>query len=126
MGESGSGTADHREQFDVEVILPVLVGQRLEGAWVSATGVVHEDVYPAQRVGGFGEELPDLGGVRHVAGTCEDLAAVRAQLISCRGYLFGATSAYGDVGALAGKLVGDRLSEALRPSGDDGFATLEP
>ena len=61
-----AGAADQREELDVEVGDPVLVGERLEGAGVRAAGVVDEEVDPAERLGGARDEVPDLLGIGDV------------------------------------------------------------
>jgi len=81
VSERRSGAADLREQLDVEVAVPVLVGECLERARVGGAGVVDQDVDPAQRFRGGGNEVSDLVREGHVHHLVVNPGAKHAQLL---------------------------------------------
>jgi hypothetical protein len=101
--------------------------ERLEVPGVSPSGVVHQDVDPAQRLGRRADEPVDLFGVADIAHVGEHLAAGRApKLVRCPVDLVPVSGADGEVHALPGQLLGDGPAQALRAAGDDRLLAVQP
>ena len=109
MREHLAGAADQGEELDVEVGDPVLVRERLEGAGVRAAGVVDEEVDPAERLRGAGDEVLNLLGIGDVG----PLRVDDAQLLGRGEDLVLVAGADRDADALADELAGDRGAESL-------------
>ena len=87
-----------------------------------AAGVVDEEVDPAERLRGAGDEVAHLLGVGDVGG----LRVGGADLLARGEHLVLVPGADRDAGALADELARDRGAEPLRPSGDESAAPFEP
>ena len=116
---------DRGEELEVEVRLPDLVGDSLEGEGLRLAGVVHQDVDLADRLHHLRVGALQVGGRGDVAGHGADLA--RADRIDLRAGLFERTRAPRedrDVGA--GLRIGKRGGQPkpLAAAGDDDVATF--
>jgi isopenicillin-N N-acyltransferase like protein len=124
------GAPDLGEQLDLDVGLPVVVGQRAELAGVGPAGVVDQDVESAHRLVGRLDERGDLIGHGHVAHHRGDLTGsiggFLADLVRGRFEFARVARADRDRHALGDQACGYRLTQPLRSAGDDRPAARQP
>src|SRR4029077_10085606 len=123
--QRGADAADLGEQLDLDVTVPVVVGQRGEPPGPGRAGVVDQDVGAAQRGGGGRDERLDLAGVGDIAGQRGDAATRGGQLGGRLCELGLVAGAYGRRRALGQQLGGDGLAQPLRTAGHDGPAAAQ-
>ncbi len=113
---------DGSEELEVDVLLPLGIGDGLERMGVGSAGIVHQDVDMAERLRDPGKSCRDVLGAPHVAGDREDLLP-RPRPDRCDGLFQRALPSRhdGDIGAGLRKGVGNRQTEAFAATGDKGF-----
>ncbi len=86
-----------------------------------AAGVVDEEIDPAERLRGAGDEILNLLGIGHVG----PLRVDDAQLFGRGEYLVLVACADRDAHALAHELAGDRSADPFRAAGDERVSSFE-
>ena len=116
--------ADRGKQFEVEILLPHLVGHRFERHRARRAGIVDENVDLA--------EIPDdllkgRGNIRRLGDVADIVAnrkAILGQRIARRRQVFGAARHDRDPGAGFGKSPRHREPDTLAAAGNDGDAII--
>src|SRR6202043_3994325 len=128
LREDEPAEADLREQFEVQVGLPHLIGDRLRRPARRLPGIVDEDVDLAELGDDLVAGLADVGRFRYGAADRGDLAAGRPGLDPGLGLVEGSlvASQDRDVGARFGVFLGDCQAQTLAAAGDDRGPAVQP
>src|SRR5690606_30777261 len=105
---------------------PVLVGALDEGAVDDDAGIADQDVDLAEGPDGFGDQPFGVFTLRDVGLNDDRLAAGVVDFVrDLLRLVDGRDAAHRDMGAVAGKALGDRPADAARAAGDDCRLVLE-
>ena len=127
MGNNGANETDGGPDFEVEISLPVVVGDALEGLGVGSAGIIDHDVHAAEIVHcgldhtlrrGRVRDVPG-DGQHHTLGGCPNFLGRLVQEV-------GSPGNDDDLGAFLGKAMGSCFSYAVAAAGDYGDFVSEP
>src|SRR5215472_7916948 len=114
------------EKLEVEVLLPLRIGDGLEGMGVGGAGVVHQDIDVAQSLRHKSKSCRNVCRVPHVAGDRQHLLP-RPGPNRGHGVVQGTLPARHDrdVGAGRRKGAGNRKAQTLASAGNEGFPACQ-